>query len=616
MRKLVLLILVLFIVPAFAQENDKPQSIPSVDESAAETKAEEPKAEEPKAQEQKAQEPAPVEPAKVTMTKDEIKDLVQKMVAEELAKKEAEKKAEETKKAEEKEKSAKEKDKKPEKDGLIQPGYSKSSVTFIMGDDNLRDNGQYSPAWDIGPRYEYEDFAERVYGYSNTAKSSTALSVFFEEEGLLKNLTARMSLSLRMYNSMDSMNNSIKTSLGDNSSFVELDYKHPSTNRLKFTFYPYNAEKLAIGNYRGLRWGSNRMLWPQGANEAVPGFQTLYGYGDFSIYFGFKANAQAKSDKLSSEIVPMETVYGFFGGATYNNKKLGLKAHIQGAYIDKGDNVNIPEYMLENGDDDTIKSYGLDAFVRYNYGSELGDPIGINTFIDGSWLVPDYSSKFAFRVGAEYLFQNERLQNADYLTIQNEKETEPLTDNFFAHGTAVELGARYKGIRAIFMYTYRNLPFMVFDSPGVVPFQTISSEADQSPEHLFMISADYHIWDLWFGVTYGYKIPATYTVYDANGEKNVTVIKERLTTDAVSDAYDRSRELLPTGTDPLDIMFIKANIKYQFSNSVTAMLEYSFTQDHNRQQMVEQDNGTFVSEAGVEEVMDIHGLMFLIEGRF
>jgi len=538
------------------------------------------------------------------------------MVAEELAKKESEKKAEEAKKAEEKEKAVKEKDKKPEKDGLIQPQYSKSSVTFIMGDDNLRDNSQYSPKWDIGSRYEYEDFAERVYGYSNTAKSSTRISLFHEEEGLLKNLTARISLSIKMANSMESLNDTIKTNFMDDGSFVEIDYRHPSKNRFRLSFYPYNAESVAIGNYRGLRWGGNRSLWPQQDISAVPGFQALYGYRDFSIYFGFKAHAQPKSDKQSNEPVPVETVYGLFGGISYNNKDIGLKAHLQGAYVDKGDNANIPEYMLANGKDDTIQSYGFDVFASYNFGSELGDPIGINTFADGSWLVPDYSSKFAFKVGAEYLFQNERLQNADYLTIENVGNIEPITDNFFANGAAVEFGARYKGLRAMFMYTYRDLPFLVFDSPGVEPWNTISSQADQTPEHLFSISADYHVWDLWFGVTYGYKIPATYTTYDANGEKSVTVIKERLSTDAVSDAFNLSRELLPTGTDALDIMFIKANIKYQFSNSVTAMLEYSFTQDHNRQKMVEQDNGTFIGQSDVIEVMDIHGLMFLVEGRF
>ncbi|HQO92422.1 MAG TPA: hypothetical protein PLX56_08855, partial [bacterium] len=188
--------------------------------------------------------------------------------------------------------------------------------------------------------------------------------------------------------------------------------------------------------------------------------------------------------------------------------------------------------------------------------------------------------------------------------------------NFFAHGAAFELGGRFKGIRAMFMYSYRDLPFMVFDAPGVVPYQTISSQADQSPEHLFTISADYHIWDLWFGISYGYKIPATYTVYDANGQKNVTVIKERISSDAVSTAFDRSREVLPAGRDALDMMFIKLNVKYGFSDTVTAMLEYSFTQDHNRQKMVKTEEGPFIGEFDVIEVMDIHGLFFLVEGRF
>lgn len=612
MRKLVFFVAVFFIVPVFAQENDKPQSIPSAEEAAPETKAEEPKTEEPE-----AQQPASENPEKVTMTKDEIKDLVQKMVAEELAKKEAEKKAEEAKKAEDNEKSEKEKGKRLEKDGLIQPGYSKSSVTFMMGDDNLRDNSMFSPKWDIGQRYEYEDFAERVYGYSNTLKSSTRMSLFHEEAGFIKNLTARIALSFAMVNMMNSMTDRIETVLREDKSYVELEYKHPSTNRIKFTFYPYNAENLAVGNYRGLRWGANASVWPQNDHSAVPGFQILYGYDDFSLYFGFKAHAQAQSDKLSSELVPMGTRYGLFGGATYNNKDIGLKTHIQGAFIDKGDNVSIKDSEMADEEDDTILSYGLDVFAEYSLGSEIGDPLGINTYINDGWKTPDYSSKFAFRVGAEYLFQNERLENGDYLGIENEPESEIRTDNFFAHGAAVELGARYKGLRAIFMYTYRDLPFMSFDAPGVVPFQTISSEAEQSPEHLFTISADYHIWDLWFGVTYGYKIPATYTVYDANGQKNVTVLRERLTTDAVTDAFDRSRELIKPGNDALDIMFIRANIKYQFSNSVIAMLEYSFMQDHNRAKKVDPDgDGIFTDDWDVAEIVDIHGLMFLIEGRF
>lgn len=620
MKKIIFLISVLFVFSVFAQE--APEA-----ENEAENKAEN----ETETAGEAAPEasPAKADDDKITVSKEELAKLVREAVAEEMAKKEAEKKEAEAAKeqevaentAKEAEKPAEEEEKKEElsktgdTNGLIQTSYTKSSISFIMGDDNLRDNSQYSPKWDIGSRYEYEDFADRVYGYSNNVKSSTKLSLFHEEKGFLPYLTARMSLSFAMYNSVDSMSDKLITSLKEDRSFLEIDFRHPTKHRFNITLYPYNADNIAIGTLRGLRWGGNASVWPQSDSSPVPGFQVLYGYSDFSVYFGFKAHAQSKTDKLSTEIVPKETVYGFFGGLTYNNKELGLKASLQGAYIDKGDNVNISDFLLEKPGDDTIQSYGIDAYLEYNNGSRFGDPIGINSYSDGTWVSPDYTSDIAWRIRGEYLFQNERLQNADYLA-SSKGTSAPITDDYMAHGAAVDLGFRWKGLRTMFLYSYRDLSFMTFDAPGVNPWTTIPSEAKQTPEHLFTVSADYYVWHFWFGASFGYKIPATYTVKDENGRKNTMVIRERLSTDAVSTAFDRTREMLPTGRDALDIFFVKADIKYQFSDSFTAMLEYSFTRDHNRQRMVAQEDGTYKSESDVIEVMDVHGLMFLVEGRF
>ena len=616
MKKIVFLISLLFVFSLFAQE--------APEENEAEAPAEEQAAEEA---------PAKADEGRITVSKEELARLVREAVAEEMAKKEAEKKdaeaakepvvAENTGKTKEQPAENTEEKGKPEENsantgdanGFIQASYTKSSIAFVMGDDNLRDNSQYSPKWDIGSRYEYEDFADRVYGYSNNVKSSTKLSLFHEEKGFLPYLTARMSLSFAMYNAVDAMSDKLITSLKEDRSFLEIDFRHPTKHRFNITLYPYNADNIAIGTLRGLRWGGNASVWPQSDSSPVPGFQVLYGYSDFSIYFGFKAHAQSKTDKLSTEIVPKETVYGFFGGVTYNNKELGLRASLQGAFIDKGDNVNISDAILKNPKDDTIKSYGIDAYLEYNNGSRFGDPIGINSYSDGTWIRPDYTSNISWRIRGEYLFQNERLQNADYLASAK-NESMPITDDYFAHGAAIDLGFRWKGLRTMFLYSYRDLSFMTFDAPGVNPWTTIPGEAEQTPEHLFTVSADYFVWNFWFGASFGYKIPATYTVKDENGRKNTMVIRERLSTDAVSTAFDRTREMLPTGRDALDIFFVKADIKYQFSDSFTAMLEYSFTRDHNRQRMVAQDDGTYRSESDVIEVMDVHGLMFLVEGRF
>lgn len=623
MKKIIFLISVFFVFTVFAQEAAEA-------ENEAETKAENETETAGEAAPEAA--PAKADDDKITVSKEELAKLVREAVAEEMAKKEAEKKEAEAAKeqevaantAKEEEKPADEAAKEEKKEelsktgdtnGLIQTSYTKSSISFIMGDDNLRDNSQYSPKWDIGSRYEYEDFADRVYGYSNNVKSSTKLSLFHEEKGFIPYITARMSLSFAMYNSVDSMSDKLITSLKEDRSFLEIDFRHPTKHRFNITLYPYNADNIAIGTLRGLRWGGNASVWPQSDSSPVPGFQVLYGYSDFSVYFGFKAHAQSKTDKLSTEIVPKETVYGFFGGLTYNNKELGLKASLQGAYIDKGDNVNISDFLLQNPGDDTIKSYGIDAYLEYNNGSRFGDPIGINSYSDGTWVSPDYTSDIAWRIRGEYLFQNERLQNADYLASAS-GTAKPITDDYMAHGAAVDLGFRWKGLRTMFLYSFRDLSFMTFDAPGVNPWTTIPSEAKQTPEHLFTVSADYYVWHFWFGASFGYKIPATYTVRDENGKKNTMVIRERLSTDAVSTAFDRTREMLPTGRDALDIFFVKADIKYQFSDSFTAMLEYSFTRDHNRQRMVAQDDGTYKSESDVIEVMDVHGLMFLVEGRF
>jgi hypothetical protein len=626
MKKFIFLAAFFFVFSLFAQETQTAET---------EEPAEAPE-EENAGAEQNQGETAPTaaqDNDKITVSKEELAKLVKEAVAEEMAKKEAEKKEAEAQKnqeiaantaktgetpAEEKPEekdTAKEPDNTGDANGFIQTSYTKSSLAFIMGDDNLRDNSQYSPKWDIGSRYEYEDFADRVYGYSNNIKSSTKLSLFHEEKGFLPYLTARMSLSFSMYNSVDAMSDKLITSLKEDRSFLEIDFRHPTSHRFNITFYPYNADNIAIGTLRGLRWGGNASVWPQSDSSPVPGFQVLYGYSDLSIYFGFKAHAQSKTDKLSTEIVPKETVYGFFGGLTYNNKELGLKASLQGAFIDKGDNVNIQDSKLDNPKDDTIKSYGIDAYLEYNNGSRFGDPIGINSYADGTWIKPDYTTNISWRIRGEYLFQNERLQNADYLASPK-GEQETITDDYMAHGAAIDLGFRFKGLRTMFLYSYRDLSFMTFDAPGVNPWTTIPSEAKQTPEHMFTVSADYFVWNFWFAASFGYKIPATYTVKDENGRKNTMVIRERLSTDAVSTAFDRTREMLPTGREALDIFFVKADIKYQFSDSFTAMLEYSFTRDHNRQRMVEQDNGTYKSESDVIEVMDVHGLMFLVEGRF
>ncbi len=567
------------------------------------------------------------EEGKVTMTTSEIQTMVKKMVAEEVARREAEKQqAEMAEKIAEKEEKEKEK-KDFKKDttpayGFILPQFTKSSIAFLMGDDNLRDNSQYSPKWDIGYRDEYEDFYDRFYGYNSLGGATSRLTLFHQEDAWIPHTVIRMGIALKMGVSMESLTDNVETFLKEDGSYL-MTHTTLGKHVINFTFYPFNADRIAIGYFRGMRWGTKN-VFPQNST-IVPGFQALYGYGPVSFYVGFKAHMQDKVDKLSHELVPKETVYGLFGGVTYADifkKTHHVRAQVQGAFVNKGENVILSDELLKHDSDDSIYSYGLDAFAQYNWGSVLGDPIGTTSYGDREWIHPEYKGSWAFRFRGEYMFLDERLMNGNYLGYEDGTGDVSVTDNYAGHAAGIEVSGRWKGLRLFTLFSYRTLEFLTFDAPGVNPFSTLPSSADKSDEVAFSASLDYHVWLLWFGATFGYKVPATYTVYDTSGQKQVTVIKDRLATNSVSNAFSRTREVLPEGKDAVDIMFISANIRFELSRAMNASLEYRFTKDHNRAKMVETKHpdgsgtGEFKYDWDDEKVRNIHSLFFSVEGRF
>lgn len=567
----------------------------------------------------------------ITISRSDLEALVQEMVAAELAKKE-EAAAQQavaktvlpvTEDAQSDSENSHEaiNDTRDDMVGLILPEMSKTGITFIMGDDNLLDNSQYSVAWDIGQRPEYEDFFERIYGYSNTSSASTRFSVYHQEVSRHnKHLSAAMALNFKMVNKMDNLDDNLTTAIYEDQSYIDLQYYKPESHKVKLTLYPYNADSIAIGYMRGLRWGG-RDAYPQiSKSTAVPGFQLLYGYKGFSAYVSLKTHAQEIKDKLNTEFVAKETTVSLFAGVSMKLKN-GLSGHLQFAFIDKGENAKIDDSILERKKDDQIYSYGVDAFLQYEHGSSMGDPLGINGYTNRQWISPDYTSDHAFRARLEYIFAIERLMNADYLTTST-GTTEPITALYPAHGLGGEISYRYRKLRLFGLVSMRTLSFLTFDCPGVNPFETLAADATVRPETALSLHADYNVKMFWFGLGFAYKIPATYTIRDASGQKTVTVIKDRITSDTISYAFDRTREVLPAGEDAKNMWMLKADVKVEITKSVSAGIEYSFTQDLNRAKLMEKvdstglGTGLFVSTWDDKKVQNIHSLVVSVEGRF
>ena len=533
---------------------------------------------------------------------EKVKEMVKELVKEELAKEKKE--AAEAKKAEEIKAVAAPK-------GLVSYDFTKSALTFMFGDDNLRDNGFYSPGTRIGYSESYADFSNRFRSYDNRNKGITRLTLFHQDSGYIPNITTKIGLAFNLYNRMGVDTFQVETKIEEGGSFIEIGYEKDFLLKLKV--FPYNSDAMAIGFFPGLRWGTKDVYPQLISGELIPGMQVLFGKKDFSIYAGMKTRAQPKTDPIDTEMTQKEMVYGFFGGASYSFDK--FQGNLQAAYINKGDNYKISEQELASSGDDTVLSYGIDFFAKYEDGDFIGEPLGITYFMDNEWRDPVYTKPLSYRFRAEGIMLNERLQNADYLSYDESGDTETITDNFYAYAGGAEASVKFDKARVFLMGSYRTLSFLVFDAS----YETISKDAETTNELMGSLNADYNWEFLWFGLSAGLKKPAT---YKAPGSNTTTVIKDRLSTNSKTNAFSKTREELPEGYDAMNIAFYKANLRAKFSESVSANLEFGYTIDHNMAKYVEykDENGTghgnLVREWDVKEVQDIYSLLFSVEGRF
>lgn len=499
---------------------------------------------------------------------------------------------------------------KVERRGFINTSFSKNRIAFIMGDDNLRDNSMYSPSMKISDDKLYDDFANRFTSYDNRGAAATKLTLFHEDEGLIPHVSTRLSISLGIGTNFQRWN-FYGPSFYEDGSFVEVMYSNLFDLGLKL--YPYNSDAIAIGFFNGLRWG-DRTMWPENmtSKEPVPGGQFVLGYGSFSLYSALKTKFQPTRDIMSDEMVEQEVRYAGFFGFSYENK--GLRVDLEGTYADKGENPVIADELMENDRDDDIITYGFNLFSEYEYGNFMGEPLGISVYDRGEWITPQYGA-LGFRFRGEGILLNQRLQNADYLGYEDDTPAEEtMTYDFYAYGFAFESSLMIANFRIFGLFSYRSLPFLVFDSPGFTPYETISKRADIQNEVAATVHIDYNWKMMWLGFSYGFKRPGA---YKAPGSNTYTVIKDRTNNFAGTTDFSRSREPLPPGENPLNIALYKFHFRTQFSKSLSANVEYGFMQDHNRSKIVNSEDGRSVErDFDDETVKNIHSLIFSFTGRF
>lgn len=493
--------------------------------------------------------------------------------------------------------------------------FVKTKINFTYADDNLLENSEFSPKMGIGQR-NVSEFTGGVGELSPIDVQQTHLTLHHQGEGYLPGLLTEAALVLRFGLSTDPTTGSPNASFADDGSFLRagyvFDHASEKSMALDLTGFPFDSDRFLLGYHYDLSW-AGETSFPQN-NSSVPGLRLGFTHPWFYVFAGFKTHLQPKKDKLATERVPVETVYaGLFGFGLSPVPVPGLLIETNGGLIEKGDNPGMIEVVSQEGRDD-IMAWGVSSRVSYSYGLPISNRMDLRmqendprTRLDKTGSDTYEPNAISFVVSGEFDYLSQNLQDPDVSYG---------TKAFNAPAALVAAKFKWDYLRVYLEGAYRSLEFLIFDTPGFVPFQALPDSAIKRDELYAVLAVDYHIKQayLTLGVTGGYKRPATYQ--GARGVP-IAVVKRRTTSSAYISPFNRPIEILPEGEPALDIIEAKFNAQFDMSDFMSLMLELSYTLDNNRTKLDTGNNSeTLVKVFDDSNVTNRLGLALVLQAAF
>lgn len=477
-------------------------------------------------------------------------------------------------------------------------------LNFVFSDDNMMDNSEFSPAADIGPR-DSQDY------------SQSHLVLYKRADGYWKGLATEAALVLKFKLYTDSTG-STGTGIGDDGSYVKVgyifDYSAKRQTELDLTGFPFDADSFLLGYHYNLTW-AGESSFPQNS-DSVPGMRVGFEHPWFYVFAGMKTHRQPLKDKLNTERVPVETVFaGLFGTGLRPLPVPGLLIEANGGIIEKGDNPLMPEIDGQEDRDD-ILAWGSSARVSYNWGMPISEALDMNLWQNDPRnrlkAKPEdvyEARRISFLVSGEFNFLSEALQDPD-----KEDGTKP----FNAMAGMLQAKFKYDYLRTHLDFMYRSLEFLLFNTPGFIPFEAFPASVAKRDEISTELAVDYHIKKahLTLGLAGGMKIPATYK--GASNIQQIAVIKDRSDTAAFLNAFDRNVEILPEGKSAANIYNARFNLQFDLSDYMSMLLELSYVNDGNKTRLAESEDNSklLVKKFEDSKVINMLGIAAMIRAHF
>jgi len=477
-----------------------------------------------------------------------------------------------------------------------------TTITGYFGDDNLLAGPEdFSPSPGLSNAYP-ELFFEGLEAEKTVAVTETHLVVYKKMPGFIKGLETEAALVVEFEIFRDPDNgkvgpsvSQIDASIQDDGSYLKVigyfDREAMTGPNLSFTLFPFDSQRFLLGFSYDLTWGGER-TFPTNFGP-VPGFKLHLDLDE--AYFFAGAKTQPRIMQYYDNQV--ENQYGLLWGGGLRAGPLFFDANA--GLFDRG------HFDIQSQLDSTIYAGGGSAQIGLRFGDEIGESVDFRLYRNDPDARDAASEQIEYTPGVHFLWGTEFSGIAQTAI---DFEDSGSTTNSWATAGDTNIKLRIHRFRVKVDVVYRSLNFLVFNTPGLTPYYSLSEALDTQPQFYGAVGVDYFIEKahLTPGVIFGLMQPAA-----ARGGEDLVNTFDGVV--VVRDANDL--EFLPAGTDPFQILSVKGTLRWDLSRMLAVMTEVSFTLDYNQSKTIGEDAGNQIRVLDETRARQL-GLNVLMQAKF
>ncbi len=466
-------------------------------------------------------------------------------------------------------------------------------VTFTFADNDIlkapEDSTLGSPSVpNFNPtaanRLFYDDYERRDTGFENL----THLVLYAHKPGFFAGLDTEAALVIRA-EALDSRS----VLLRDDGSYIRLA-KTLGDSNLSLTAFPVTASRLALGYSYDISWGGVNIFKSAGAS---PGLKLQWDTAGRYAFLGAKTAVEPQ--RRPDGTIENDTVYGVMGGGGVD---VVDELRIEGGagYFYRG-TIDKPGLIIPV--DGHFKVARWDAFggsaqVAYHVGIPIGVPIDFRLYRNDPLRRESFFKQEKYGEGTSFIVQSE----VSVLGQTLQKFERP-SSTTVQKAVAGDLSGKVKigKLRLFGLSVYRDLAFLLFNTPSIPSFVDFPRGIRAQPEYFFFVGADYYVDWLYLtpGASFGIQRPA----YQRSTTSGQTVIFRN----------EVDTEILNPG-DPVELIFAgKLTGKWDLSEIVSAVGEFQVSYDRNRRLLAQDLGGIPVRKRADPLIL---GFNVMLQARF